>query len=222
MVSLMASFGSFSAVALISIYRCLIIVSERRIRIRRCHVIAMITFGWSVTLLVSIPPTIGVTAPIEYSHGTHHCSPSWQDSREYYTISLVLGYCVTLPTMVTSYGLIVLKVKRSSQRIRELRDRETKMSTEFKSSLAASKQQYKTAAIVSSGNTSYSSRIDRCINTTSDSQERHMEEEIEGETSSISAEETISYTAERKRHEYRRQQKQVAFTGKSSLTISLL
>lgn len=88
------------------------------------------------TVMVLIPAS-GIASGIVYTPGTHHCSPHWRESCIYYITSLTLGYGVTVPAMTTSYVLITMKVKKSTDRVRRLRKhdsnspavRETKSST---------------------------------------------------------------------------------------------
>lgn len=107
--------GNFSAVTLIAVHRCLTITrSNYNNRFGKKHVL-MLSFGWLVIALMVIPPIIGSKSNIVYTHGTHHCSLKMACG--YYTVIIVLAYLVTIPVMVTSYGVIVLKLRESSDRV---------------------------------------------------------------------------------------------------------
>ncbi|KAJ8039753.1 Tyramine receptor 1 [Holothuria leucospilota] len=81
------------------------------------HVFLMIAGGWFCALAMVIPPLTGSASTSVYTHGTHHCSPSWKDSCLYYNIGVALVYCITIPTLVICYGLITLTIKRSADRL---------------------------------------------------------------------------------------------------------
>ncbi|KAJ8040045.1 5-hydroxytryptamine receptor 1 [Holothuria leucospilota] len=115
--AILACFGNFSAVVLISIFRCISIVGLHKITIKRRHVFMMIAAGWLCASAMVIPPFTGSASTSVYTHGTHHCSPSWGDSCLYYTSGVALVYCITIPTLVVSYGLITLTIKRNADRL---------------------------------------------------------------------------------------------------------
>lgn len=77
----------------------------------------MIAGGWFCALVMVIPPLTGSASTSVYTHGTHHCSPSWKDSCLYYNIGVALVYCITIPTLIICYGLITLTIKRSADRL---------------------------------------------------------------------------------------------------------
>lgn len=220
MISLMACLGAFSGVALISIYRCVVIVGDGKIVIRRHHVITMIVFGWSIVLSMMV--LAGAVAPIEYLNSTHHCSPSWHRSCAYYGISLALGYGVTFPVMMVSYGLIVLKVKRSSERVQNFSATEKEVNAVGKESSDLALR-----AIQEEGKASSGAAYSHFEGETSDvivTGENHRfdaKDDQEGQRTfddlKAGKEEAQNYPrgykVERKRNRYHRQQKQVAFTG---------
>ncbi|KAJ8037524.1 putative G-protein coupled receptor No18 [Holothuria leucospilota] len=118
-LALFSGFGNFFAVSLISLYRCLRILAPTKIMIRRKHVITMIACAWLFTGVFSIPPVFGSKSGTLYSLGTHHCSPSASVGSTclYQGLAFLFTYCVTIPTMVISYGLISMEVKKSTKHL---------------------------------------------------------------------------------------------------------
>ncbi|KAJ8039752.1 Blue-sensitive opsin [Holothuria leucospilota] len=120
----LSTFGNFSAVVLIAVFRCIIIVGGQKITMKKQHVMIMLAVGWSCALAMVLPPLIGKDSKSVYTHGTHHCSPSWKSSCGYYSVGIALTYCITIPTMLICYGLIVLTIKRSADHIAEFKRKE--------------------------------------------------------------------------------------------------
>ncbi|KAJ8026337.1 putative G-protein coupled receptor No18 [Holothuria leucospilota] len=113
----LSGFGNFSAVSLISIFRCISIVGLHKITIKRRHVFMMIAVGWMCALVMVISPFTGSAPNSVYVHGTHHCSPSLKGSCLYYNVAVALVYCITIPILIVCYGLITLTIKRNADRL---------------------------------------------------------------------------------------------------------
>ncbi|XP_071850073.1 uncharacterized protein [Apostichopus japonicus] len=218
-IALLGCFGNYATVALISMFRCFTVLADGRIAVKRYHVVMIMASGCIVSVAMVFPPASGIASKFVYTPGTHHCSPSWQDSCFYYTTSLALGYCVTVPSMIISYVLITLKVKKSSDRVRKLnagdlnalqtraqsaRDLPTQSSTEL--------GVINDCAISVGTNT----RVDSIGCTDTDQKQRGTDQRItdndDGQTMSGELSE-LRFTKLRKKHLHHRHEKQVAFAG---------
>ncbi|PIK32974.1 putative 5-hydroxytryptamine receptor 5B-like, partial [Apostichopus japonicus] len=115
--ALLGCFGNFSAIVLISIYRCINIVTGTKFTIQKKHLIIMIAIGWLCACLVTMPSISGLTSSPAYTLGTHHCTPSWGDSCAFYTICIAIMYLGTIPTLIICYALIQVEVTRSADRV---------------------------------------------------------------------------------------------------------
>lgn len=114
LVAAFGTFGNFSAVVLISIYRCIGIVTGNKINVTKRHMSVMLAGGWLSAILTGIPTVVDGNSASIYTPGTHHCSPSWKNSCLQYKVALALTYCITIPSMIICYGLITIKIKRSA------------------------------------------------------------------------------------------------------------
>ncbi|KAJ8039755.1 D(4) dopamine receptor [Holothuria leucospilota] len=114
LVAVFGTFGNFSAVVLISIYRCIGIVTGSKINVTKRVIAVMLAGGWLSAILTAIPTIFDDYAASIYTPGTHHCSPSWKSSCLQYKVALALTYCITIPSMIICYVLITIKIKRSA------------------------------------------------------------------------------------------------------------
>ncbi|XP_071837376.1 uncharacterized protein [Apostichopus japonicus] len=119
--ALLGCFGNFSAIVLVSIYRCVNIVFGNRFTWKRVHIAAMVVLGWVSSSLITLPPVTGTASTHEYTLGTHHCSPSWEDSCTFYTVCICIIYIISIPTLIICYALIQKKVHKSAERMDQYR-----------------------------------------------------------------------------------------------------
>ncbi|XP_071837356.1 uncharacterized protein [Apostichopus japonicus] len=115
--ALLGCFGNFSAITVISVFRCVKILAGRKIDIGGKHVAFMLGCGWLYAAVTVIPPLTGLVAGHVYTHGTHHCSPDWKDSCGFFSLCVSCIYCITIPTMIVCYFLIRREVTKSAEKV---------------------------------------------------------------------------------------------------------
>lgn len=200
-------------------FRCFTVLADGRIAVKRYHVVMIMASGCIVSVAMVFPPASGIASKFVYTPGTHHCSPSWQDSCFYYITSLALGYCVTVPSMIISYVLITLKVKQSSDRVRKLNTGDLNaLHTRAQSSKDLPTQSSTELGVINDCaiNVVTNTRVDSNVSTDKDQEQRCTDQRItdndDGQTMPGGVSE-LRLTKLRKKHLHHRHEKQVAFAG---------
>ncbi|KAJ8039728.1 G-protein coupled receptor moody [Holothuria leucospilota] len=116
-LAVLGCFGNFAAILLIALHQFIGVFAADKTTITSKHIGLMIVGCWVFTLAMVIPSVTGIAATSVYTHGNHHCSPTWVQSCPYYITCVSIIYVITLPSIIICYCTLYWKVKTSREQL---------------------------------------------------------------------------------------------------------
>ncbi|XP_071492858.1 uncharacterized protein [Diadema antillarum] len=99
--------------------RVLIVTSSKILPRGRLRVAVLITSIWLLSVASALPCNFGVSSCVDYQHPSRCCDVGFSSLDDVITIEAIVMLCITLPSLITSYSVIFVCLRRQAKKLKE-------------------------------------------------------------------------------------------------------
>ncbi|XP_072178483.1 uncharacterized protein [Diadema setosum] len=115
---ILAPTNVFTVIA-IGFDRVLIVTSSKILPRGHLRVAILITSIWLLSVALALPCNFGDSSCVEYSHPSRCCDVMLSSGNYIITIMTIVMLCITLPSLIISYSVIFVCLRRQAKKLKE-------------------------------------------------------------------------------------------------------